>query len=48
LGLRIASTLNLAYYLDLMKQMREKINEGNFDVWSQSLLAEMATQKGMF
>ena len=47
LGLRIASTLNLAYYLDLMKQMREKINEGNFDHWSKSLLSDMENQKGM-
>ena len=47
LGLRIASTLNLSYYLDLMKLMRNQINEGNFDVWSNSLLSDMETLKGM-
>jgi queuine tRNA-ribosyltransferase len=47
LGLRIASTLNLSYYLDLMKLMRNQINEGNFDAWSNSLLSDMETLKGM-
>ena len=47
LGLRIASTLNLSYYLDLMAAMRQKINEGNFDAWSKSLLNVMENQKGM-
>ena len=47
LGLRIASTLNLSYYLDLMASMRQQINEGNFDAWSKSLLSEMRDQKGM-
>ncbi len=47
LGLRITSTLNLSYYLDLMAAMRQKINEGNFDAWSKSLLNVMENQKGM-
>ena len=47
LGLRIASTLNLSYYLDLMAAMRQQINEGNFDPWSKSLLSDMENQKGM-
>lgn len=47
LGLRIASTLNLSYYLDLMASIRQQINEGNFDAWSKSLLSEMRDQKGM-
>ena len=47
LGLRIASTLNLSYYLDLMAAMRHQINEGNFDTWSKSLLSDMENQKGM-
>jgi queuine tRNA-ribosyltransferase len=47
LGLRIASTLNLSYYLDLMAAMRHQINEGNFDTWSKSLLSKMENQKGM-
>ena len=47
LGLRIASTLNLYYYLDQMAAMRQQINEGNFDPWSKSLLSDMENQKGM-
>ena len=47
LGLRIASTLNLSYYLDLMAAMRHHINEGDFDNWSKSLLSDMKNQKGM-
>tara|TARA_B100001250_G_scaffold376947_1_gene365635 strand:- start:2678 stop:3811 length:1134 start_codon:yes stop_codon:yes gene_type:complete len=47
LGLRIASTLNLSYYLDLMAAMRHHINEGDFDNWSKSLLSDMENKKGM-
>ena len=47
LGLRIASTLNLSYYLDLMSAVREKIVDGNFDSWSKSLLSDMKNMKGM-
>ncbi len=47
LGLRIASTLNLAYYLNLMEEARLKISEGNFNSWSTSLLSEMSKMKGM-
>ena len=47
LGLRIASTLNLAYYLNLMKDAREKISEGSFNNWSNSLLRQMKDMKGM-
>ena len=47
LGLRIASTLNLSYYLDLMAAMRKKIADGNFDSWSKSLLSDMKNMKGM-
>ena len=47
LGLRIASTLNLSYYLDLMAAMRKKITDGNFDSWSKSLLSDMKNMKGM-
>ena len=47
LGLRIASTLNLAYYLNLMKDAREKISEGSFNTWSNSLLRQMKYMKGM-
>jgi queuine tRNA-ribosyltransferase len=47
LGLRIASTLNLAYYLNLMRDAREKISEGSFNTWSNSLLRKMKDMKGM-
>jgi len=47
LGLRIASTLNLAYYLNLMEKAREKISEGSFNTWSNSLLSKMKNLKGM-
>ena len=47
LGLRIASTLNLSYYLDLMDAVRKKITDGNFDSWSKSLLSDMKNMKGM-
>ena len=47
LGLRIASTLNLAYYLNLMEKAREKISEGSFNTWSNSLLSKMKNMKGM-
>jgi hypothetical protein len=30
-----------------MTAMRQKINDGNFDAWSKSLLNVMETQKGM-
>ena len=47
LGIRIASTLNLAYYQNLMKIMREEINKSNFDNWSQSTLSKMKNMRGM-
>jgi len=47
LGLRIASTLNLVYYLDLMSTMREEIKGNNFERWSKSILKDMKQRKGM-
>ena len=47
LGLRIASTLNLSYYISLMKKMQHKINSGEFDKWSISWLKSMNDNKGM-
>ena len=47
LGLRIASTLNLTFYNDLMIQIRENINNGSFDDWSDSTLVRMSKSKGM-
>ena len=47
LGLRIASTLNLAYYNDLMKEIRKNIDNDNFENWSKKILDEMSQMKGM-
>ena len=47
LGLRIASTLNLSYYLDLMATMRQKIQAGDFSTWSKSWFRSMEDKKGM-
>ncbi len=47
LGLRIASTLNLSYYISLIKTIRETIDSGEFDKWSSSWLSEMENQRGM-
>ena len=47
LGLRIASTLNLAYYLNLMKKIRLEIKKGQFDSWSKSMISDMKEQRGM-
>ena len=47
LGLRIASTMNLAFYNDLMVEIRRKINEKNFGNWSASMLSRMNQMKGM-
>ena len=40
LGLRIATTLNLSFYLDLMATMRLKIKDGTFNSWSKSWLSK--------
>ena len=40
LGLRIATTLNLSFYLDLMATMRLKIKDGTFHSWSKSWLSK--------
>ena len=40
LGLRIATTLNLSFYLDLMSTMRIKIQDGTFHSWSKSWLSK--------
>ena len=38
LGARIASTLNLAFYIDLMKTIRSQIKSGDFKEWSKLFL----------
>ena len=47
LGLRIASTLNLSFYISLIKKIQEVIHLGEFDNWSSSWLNEMKHHKGM-
>ena len=47
LGIRIASTLNLAYYQNLMLSIRKEINNSTFNDWSQTTLKKMQNMKGM-
>ena len=47
LGLRVASTLNLAYYIGLMATMRQKIQTGDFSAWSREWFRNMEEKKGM-
>ena len=47
LGLRIASTLNISFYISVTKKIQELIQSGEFDKWSKSWLAEMESKKGM-
>jgi queuine tRNA-ribosyltransferase len=47
LGLRIASTLNISYYISLTKKIQETIQLGEFDAWSNSWLSDMKSKKGM-
>ncbi|GIT40576.1 MAG: hypothetical protein Ct9H300mP9_4260 [Candidatus Neomarinimicrobiota bacterium] len=46
-GFRIASTLNLAYYIGLMATMRQKIQSGDFWLGPGSGLGKMEGKKGM-
>ena len=47
LGLRITSTLNLSFYISLIKKIQEMIHLGEFDSWSNSWLDEMKYHRGM-
>ena len=47
LGLRIASTLNLSFYISLIKKIQKLIHLGEFDSWSSSWLNEMKYHRGM-
>ena len=47
LGIRIASTLNLAFYQDLMVSIRQEIRNSTFGEWSRKTLKEMKYMKGM-
>lgn len=41
LGLQIASIHNLGFYLDLMRQAREHINDGTFAPWKEEMVYRM-------
>ena len=41
LGKQIASIHNLAFYLDLMKQTRQKIADGTFSKWKQKMVKQL-------
>jgi queuine tRNA-ribosyltransferase len=47
LGLRIASTLNLVFYLDLIEEIKRQINNNTFLSWSRTTLDRMKNYKGM-
>ena len=40
LGIRIATLINIAYYSDLMKQIRFEINNDTFVKWSKHYLEQ--------
>ncbi len=42
LAAQIASIHNLAFYLDLVRVAREKINEGSFDSWKSKMVIQLA------
>ena len=42
LGSQISSIHNLAFYVKLMKDAREKINEGNFGKWKESMIKRLS------
>lgn len=45
LGLQIASIHNLAFYLDLVRQARKHIIEGNYHQWKASVLPELQQRR---
>jgi queuine tRNA-ribosyltransferase len=44
LGLQIASLHNLAFYVSLMREARERILEGSFSEWKARLLPQVKTR----
>jgi queuine tRNA-ribosyltransferase len=42
LGSQISSIHNLAFYLKLMRDARDKINEGNFKIWKESITKSLS------
>jgi len=47
LGLRIASTLNLVFYNDLITEIRKNIENNTFEDWAKLTLNKMYQNKGM-
>ena len=47
LGLRIASTLNLVFYNDLITEIRKNIENNTFEDWARLTLNKMYQNKGM-
>ncbi len=47
LGLRIASTLNLVFYNDLITEIRKNIENNTFENWAKLTLNKMYQNKGM-
>ena len=47
LGLRIASTLNLVFYNDLITEIRKNIGNNTFEDWAKLTLNKMYQNKGM-
>ena len=44
LGAQIASIHNLAFYLNLVKDAREKIQNGTFSAWKEKMVKQLATR----
>ncbi len=38
LGMMIATTINLFFYLDLMQEIRKQINQGTFESWAKEMI----------
>ena len=47
LGVRIASTLNIAFFMKLMKNIRSKIESGEFGDWSKSFLEKWGKERSV-
>ena len=47
LGLRIASKLNLVFYIDLMSEIKKQIKNNSFDFWAKTTLNKFSDLKGM-
>ena len=47
LGLRLATIHNLSYYMNLMEDIRNNIEEETFSIWSKDYLKRMNDHKGM-